>query len=45
MGKGDRKTGKGKIAIGSYGVRRPRNKNVTDVVPSALEKPKSKSKK
>ena len=26
MGKGDRTTAKGKIAIGSYGVRRPRKK-------------------
>ncbi|MDG1023878.1 MAG: 30S ribosomal protein THX [Flavobacteriaceae bacterium] len=27
MGKGDRKTRKGKINKGSYGVRRPRNKS------------------
>ena len=27
MGKGDRKTKKGKIAKGSYGVRRPKSKN------------------
>ncbi len=27
MGKGDRKTKKGKIAMGSYGVRRPKSKN------------------
>ena len=27
MGKGDKKTRRGKIAIGSYGVRRPRKKS------------------
>lgn len=26
MGKGDRKTRRGKIALGTYGVRRPRKK-------------------
>jgi 30S ribosomal protein S31 len=27
MGKGDKKTRRGKIILGSYGVRRPRKKN------------------
>lgn len=27
MGKGDRKSKRGKISRGSYGVRRPKNKN------------------
>jgi ribosomal small subunit protein bTHX len=30
MGKGDKKTKRGKIAQGSYGVRRPRKQQTTD---------------
>lgn len=30
MGKGDKKTRRGKIAMGSYGVRRPRPANKTN---------------
>lgn len=33
MGKGDKKTKRGKITIGSYGVRRPRKKAKTIVKP------------
>lgn len=33
MGKGDKKTKRGKITIGSYGVRRPRKKTKTIVKP------------
>lgn len=41
MGKGDKKTKKGKIVIGSYGVSRPKSKNKS----STLEvKPKAKKK-
>ena len=36
MGKGDRKTKKGKITIGSYGVRRPKKKST--IVPAATTK-------
>lgn len=43
MGKGDKKTKRGKIAIGSYGVRRPRKKTKTY---NAVEpKPKKKAAK
>ncbi|GAA0891131.1 hypothetical protein GCM10009122_08100 [Fulvivirga kasyanovii] len=48
MGKGDRKTKKGKIAMGSYGVSRPRpanqNKatNTTDGKASGAKKTASK---
>jgi 30S ribosomal protein S31 len=31
MGKGDKKTKRGKIIIGSYGVRRPRKDNASTV--------------
>ena len=39
MGKGDKRTRKGKIAVGSYGKSRPKRKKVA--VPSAEEKPKT----
>ncbi len=42
MGKGDVKTKKGKIAKGTYGVRRPRAANKTII---AKSKPKSKATK
>jgi ribosomal small subunit protein bTHX len=35
MGKGDKKSRRGKIILGTYGVRRPRK---TTVIPSAKEK-------
>jgi len=38
MGKGDKKSKRGKIIMGSYGVRRPRNKAKADVI--VVEKPK-----
>lgn len=38
MGKGDKKTGRGKIFMGSYGVTRPRKKNKNTTVKSE-EKP------
>jgi 30S ribosomal protein S31 len=41
MGKGDKKSKRGKILMGSYGVRRPRRKQVTAVLPAEVieEKP------
>lgn len=52
MGKGDKKSKRGKILMGSYGVRRPRNKKVAAVLPAevkevkpvASEKPKAPAK-
>ncbi|MBO3697220.1 30S ribosomal protein THX [Roseivirga sp. E12] len=38
MGKGDIKTKKGKISMGTFGVRRPRKKNVKVEVPAAKKK-------
>ncbi|MGF1554645.1 30S ribosomal protein THX [Paucihalobacter sp.] len=40
MGKGDKKTRRGKINRGSYGVLRPRQKATTEVV--SVKKPKPK---
>ena len=40
MGKGDRKTKKGKIRIGSYGKLRPRKKATSTFVPKKVEKAK-----
>ena len=40
MGKGDRKTKKGKIRIGSYGKLRPRKKATNTFVPKKVEKSK-----
>jgi 30S ribosomal protein S31 len=54
MGKGDKKSRRGKIAIGSYGITRPRNKKSTYVAaassPAASEakaekKPKAAAEK
>ena len=39
MGKGDKKTRKGKITQGSYGKTRPR-KSSKSVIPAKVEKPK-----
>lgn len=51
MGKGDKKTRRGKIIIGSNGVRRPANKKKAYVAPEMVaklkktaEKPKSETK-
>lgn len=41
MGKGDKKTKRGKIILGSYGVRRPRKKTTAEV---AISKPKASTK-
>jgi 30S ribosomal protein S31 len=38
MGKGDKKSKKGKIAIGSYGVKRPKKKKSTAPIADAVEK-------
>lgn len=42
MGKGDKKTKRGKITIGSYGVKRKRKKDRKFVAPKVAEKPKVK---
>jgi 30S ribosomal protein S31 len=44
MGKGDKRSKKGKITIGSYGVSRPRKANTTSVAPAKAE-PKVKKEK
>ncbi len=44
MGKGDKKSRRGKITIGTYGVRRPRKKNKTASV-AAQPKKKTTAKK
>ena len=44
MGKGDVKTKKGKISMGTYGVRRLRSANKTVVVKSKTKSKKSKPK-
>jgi len=38
MGKGDKKTRRGKIVKGSYGVRRPRNKKTVAEIPKKRKK-------
>lgn len=38
MGKGDKKTKRGKITRGTYGVRRRRNKNKAYVAPTTKKK-------
>ncbi len=43
MGKGDKKTRRGKITLGTFGVRRPRKKNKAVVVIKA-KKPKAETK-
>ena len=46
MGKGDKKTRKGKIAIGSYGKTRPHDlKKAKPVVAGAAPEPQSSAKK
>ncbi len=44
MGKGDKKTKKGKITLGSYGVRRPK-KAAAKPVPTKKKASKAKAKK
>jgi ribosomal small subunit protein bTHX len=43
MGKGDKRSKKGKIAIGSYGVRRPRPSHLAKAI--AASEPKAKKEK
>ena len=45
MGKGDRKTKKGKIRLGSYGKLRPRKKATNTFVPKKVEKVKEEEPK
>jgi 30S ribosomal protein S31 len=49
MGKGDKKSKKGKITMGSYGVKRPRKKKVAaakaKVAPKKIAKPAAAAKK
>ncbi|MBO6606026.1 30S ribosomal protein THX [Psychroserpens sp.] len=40
MGKGDKKSRRGKISSGTYGVRRPRKKSRTPVVANSKSKKK-----
>jgi 30S ribosomal protein S31 len=42
MGKGDKKSKKGKIAMGSYGKKRPRNVKKHKPVEAAAAKPEKK---
>ena len=46
MGKGDKKTRRGKITIGSYGVRRPKSKKSATIIEKVktVKKPKAASK-
>lgn len=45
MGKGDRKTKRGKINIGSYGVRRPKKKKkCSKTIPQPKTTPKAETK-
>ena len=45
MGKGDKKTRRGKITNRSYGVRRPKSKKGTTVIEKpSVEKPKATTK-
>lgn len=41
MGKGDKKSRRGKISSGTYGVRRPRKKSRTPVVANSKSKKRS----
>jgi 30S ribosomal protein S31 len=45
MGKGDKKTRRGKIQIGSFGKRRPRNKAESTTPAAATEEKKAAPKK
>lgn len=42
MGKGDKKSRRGKIALGTYGVRRKRSKKTTNAGPAAPKKAAAK---
>ncbi len=44
MGKGDKKTRRGKITMGTFGVRRPRKRNKPVVVVTAKKKTKAPAK-
>lgn len=43
MGRGDIKTKKGKISMGTFGVRRPRKKGPKVIIPESKNKAKKKS--
>ncbi len=43
MGKGDKKTRRGKITMGTFGVRRPRKRNKPVVVVAVKKKAKPKT--
>ena len=43
MGKGDKKTRRGKINMGTYGVRRPKKKTKIQVAPKKSTKKKTKA--
>lgn len=45
MGKGDKKTKKGKIAIGSFGVRRPKKSAASKEAPAKAKRAKKASTK
>lgn len=45
MGKGDKKTRRGKLFMGSYGNTRPKKDSVKIEKPEIVEKPKAKAKK
>ncbi len=45
MGRGDKRSRKGKIFAGSYGKTRPKHKKATAPTPTAEKAPKTKSKK
>jgi len=45
MGKGDKKTRRGKLFMGSYGNTRPKTGSVKIEKPVKVEKPKAKAKK
>jgi 30S ribosomal protein S31 len=45
MGKGDKRTRKGKISAGSYGKSRPKHKKAAVPPAATEEKPKTRSKK
>lgn len=45
MGKGDKKTAKGKRVMGSYGITRPKKKDSAVIVPDAKTEKPAKEKK
>lgn len=43
MGKGDKKSRRGKIIMGSHGVRRPRRNRALPVIPAEVQKEQTKT--